>query len=87
MPNELDQAAVDTFNWNILALCMGSYYEKIDKKTPNLFKSFIPIYQAGHMPCGWLGPIETVNNTFAISIQNGVLLIYLIYLNLTLPSE
>jgi hypothetical protein len=47
------KSIVDSVQWNILAAIMEDAYG--DLNPPRFFTKLLPIYEAGHLPCGWEG--------------------------------
>lgn len=64
------------FEWNILAMCMENHYQKIAPRIPIFFLDFLPLYEAGHIPCGWKGPVLEEYTGKPIDKSTGILLVY-----------
>ena len=73
---EIDSTIVYSFRWMILLMCMENHFYKINPKIPTLFLNMLPIYEAGHITCGWQGLIERNADGKSIDISKGLLLIY-----------
>jgi hypothetical protein len=76
LPTQLQQIVRGCFQWEVLGMCMESYYQKLDKKLPKIFANFLPIYEAGHLPCGWLGTIPQTEQEFRMNLKKGILQVY-----------
>ena len=74
--SKIDKVFVHDFNWIFLALCMENHYSKLDSDIPILFQYFLPLYEAGHIPCGWQGAITEDHKGKPIDITKGILLVY-----------
>ncbi|UOQ55549.1 hypothetical protein [Hymenobacter cellulosivorans] len=72
----LDDAFAHDFDWNILGMCMENHYQKIAPRLPSFFLDFLPLYEAGHIPCGWEGPVQEEYTGKPIDKSAGILLVY-----------
>jgi hypothetical protein len=67
---------VHDFEWNILAMCMENHYQKLVPRIPVFFLDFLPLYEAGHIPCGWKGPVLEEYTGKPIDKSTGILMVY-----------
>lgn len=74
--SHLDPIFKHDFDWIILSMCMESHYQQLDTRIPILFQHLLPIYQAGHIPCGWRGEIQEDPSGKPMNLASGTLLIY-----------
>ncbi|GAB4018864.1 hypothetical protein [Spirosoma koreense] len=72
----LNKIMLHDINWIVLNMCMENHYRKLDPKIPILFLNMLPIYTAGHIPCGWQGDVKRKTDRKAMNISEGVLFIY-----------
>jgi hypothetical protein len=66
----------DTVSWDILCILLEREFEDV---TPPAFyiPVLLPIYQAGHLPCGWTGPkLDTDWSSGSAALPGGEVLIY-----------
>jgi hypothetical protein len=52
--NALDVKFVHSVRWNVLAALMENAYIDCDHGA-FFFHELLTVYQAGHLPCGWIG--------------------------------
>jgi hypothetical protein len=74
--NNLDEIFAHDFDWIFLAMCMENHYQRIAPRIPIFFQYFLPIYEAGHIPCGWNGRADEEYTGKPVDISNGILMVY-----------
>lgn len=74
--HSMDKKFSHSFFWNILAMCMENHYQRIAPRLPPFFLDFLPLYEAGHIPCGWEGPVQEEYTGKPIDKSTGILLVY-----------
>lgn len=57
-------------------MCMENHYQKIAPRLSIFFLDFLPLYKAGHIPCGWEGPVQEEYTGKPIDKTVGILLVY-----------
>ncbi|OON69090.1 hypothetical protein B0919_10290 [Hymenobacter sp. CRA2] len=62
--------------WIFLGLCMENHYSQLDARVPITFQRFLPLYEAGHVPCGWEGEAPEESGCRAMDFSAGTLLVY-----------
>jgi hypothetical protein len=62
--------------WIFLGLCMENHFARLDAQTPVLFQHLLPLYQAGHLPCGWDGAISEDFTGRPVDLSAGTLLVF-----------
>jgi hypothetical protein len=72
----MDKSFSHSFFWNILAMCMENHYQKTAPRLPIFFLDFLPLYETGHVPCGWDGPVQEEYTGKPIDKSVGTLLVY-----------
>ena len=45
---------VGNVQWNLLAAVMEDIYRECQLDSPRFFSELLNIYEAGHLPCGWI---------------------------------
>ena len=74
--SSVDTTMIASFNWITLIMCMENHFQKLNTKIPTVFLHMLPIYAAGHIPCGWKGSIERRSDGKSMNLSEGTLLIY-----------
>ena len=74
--NGIDPVLAHATDWNLLAMCMENHYQKTAPRIPVFFLNLLPIYEAGHTPCGWDGEVEEDLKGRPMDMSQGTLLIY-----------
>ena len=67
---------LDDFNCIVLGMCMENHYYKIAPHLPIFFQYLLPLYEKGHIPCGWQGEVEEEFTGKPVDLTKGIPLIY-----------
>lgn len=54
LSEQVASSVFDNVRWDILGLLMADAYRKTNHKQ-RFFLNLLAIYEAGHLPCGWVG--------------------------------
>lgn len=74
--HEVTSDLQNTMSWDMLGILLEREFEDV---TPPAFyiPVLLPIYQAGHLPCGWTGPkLDTDWSSGSAQLPAGEVLIY-----------
>lgn len=72
----IDPVFKHDFDWIVLAMCMEGHYYQVDAHLPVLFQQLLPVYEMGHIPCGWRGQITEDHTGKSMQLSSGTLLVY-----------